>query len=205
MESDRRWLLSDFGGVLSLYQSDDDSRRMAAICGMDWPVFKSRYWENRPPYDAGDISAMEYWRIVLRRNPTAAEAVALMAVDLRSWLNPNEDALVVYRELRPEVPVAILSNAPVELAEVMPSLPWMPEAEVWLFSCYLHVVKPDSAIYRRTLDALDAKPENVLLVDDREENIWAAQQLGLQAYLYRSGSGLREAVARFLRGDAIYA
>ena len=48
-------------------------------------------------------------------------------------------------------------------------------------SCYLGVTKPDCAIFQKALDIMQRPGETCLFVDDREENVAAAQQCGIRA------------------------
>jgi putative hydrolase of the HAD superfamily len=63
--------------------------------------------------------------------------------------------------------------------------------KVALSSCYLGMRKPDLAIYRRALDILGRPAPRVLFIDDREENVAAARQAGMQTIRYRGSAALR--------------
>ena len=52
-------------------------------------------------------------------------------------------------------------------------------------SCELKLVKPDPQIYRKTLSALGAHPENVFYTDDRPELIASARELGINAVVFK--------------------
>ena len=55
-----------------------------------------------------------------------------------------------------------------------------------VFSCNVHLIKPDLAIYRKFLDTYGLKAEECLFVDDHEENVVAARQLGMKAIRFES-------------------
>ena len=57
-------------------------------------------------------------------------------------------------------------------------------------SCYLGVRKPDPRIYQVALDVTQADPATSLFLDDREENVQAAQDLGMQTILVTDLDGL---------------
>jgi putative hydrolase of the HAD superfamily len=59
-------------------------------------------------------------------------------------------------------------------------------------SCYLGLRKPEAAIYRRALDILDRPAERVLFIDDREENIAAAEAVGMKAVQFLGAESLRD-------------
>jgi len=48
------------------------------------------------------------------------------------------------------------------------------------------VLKPDPEIFRHVLDAIKAKPEECLFVDDNEKNVRAAEDLGFKAILFKN-------------------
>jgi 2-haloacid dehalogenase len=65
------------------------------------------------------------------------------------------------------------------------------------------LVKPDPAIYRLVLNRFGLRPEETLFIDDREENIAAAQALGIRGHLFRDAPTLRRDLAALGLLDAI--
>jgi putative hydrolase of the HAD superfamily len=57
-------------------------------------------------------------------------------------------------------------------------------------SCYVGLRKPEPAIYRRTLDILGKPSKRVLFIDDREENVAAAEQAGMKTIRFEGATGL---------------
>jgi len=55
-----------------------------------------------------------------------------------------------------------------------------------IISCDVHLQKPDSQIYWLALSKLDSAPEEVVFVDDCEENVRAAQALGMKGVVFKS-------------------
>ena len=50
----------------------------------------------------------------------------------------------------------------------------------FLSSCWLHARKPTRAFFERAFGVANANPQQALLVDDREQNIVRARELGMQ-------------------------
>lgn len=63
--------------------------------------------------------------------------------------------------------------------------------DVRLSSCYLGLRKPEAAIYKRALDIVNRPAERVLFIDDRAENVAAAEAAGLKAIQYLGTQNLR--------------
>jgi putative hydrolase of the HAD superfamily len=61
-------------------------------------------------------------------------------------------------------------------------------------SCYVGLRKPEPAIYLRTLDILGCKPERVLFIDDRQENVAGGAAAGMKAIQFTGADALRAAL-----------
>lgn len=59
------------------------------------------------------------------------------------------------------------------------------------------LIKPDPRIYHRAIERFGLIPARALFVDDREENVLAAREVGLHGHVYTSTSGLRRAAERY--------
>ena len=78
--------------------------------------------------------------------------------------------------------VYYLSNYSEHLMRANPSvLDFLPHMDGGVFSCYVNLIKPDPAIYRCLLEKYGLKAEECLFIDDREDNVVAARELGMQA------------------------
>ncbi|QDC38222.1 HAD family hydrolase [Sphingobium fuliginis] len=57
------------------------------------------------------------------------------------------------------------------------------------------LVKPDPAIYRLALERFGLSAEQALFIDDREENVLAAEADGMRGHLFRDAATLRRELA----------
>ena len=55
-----------------------------------------------------------------------------------------------------------------------------------IFSCRVHLIKPDPAIYLKLLATYGLMPEECVFLDDRPANIAAAEKLGIQGILVKN-------------------
>lgn len=187
------WLLCDYGEVLCLAPSAAD--RAALMAAADWDQdqgdFWQAYWADRPAYDRADVDAGEYWTRLLGYDPTPGQLAELVAADTAGWLHPNRAVIAAaeragQRGLR----LAILSNAPVEVADEIDGAPWLAAFGWRFFSCRLGAVKPEAAAYRAVLEALEAEPGDVVFFDDRPANVAGAARVGIDARLFEQASQL---------------
>jgi 2-haloacid dehalogenase len=86
----------------------------------------------------------------------------------------------------------LLSNMPSETWEPLTAMfDWFELFEGAVVSGDELVVKPDPAIYRVLVDRFGVDPARTTFVDDRIENVEAAQALGFDAVLFQDAASLR--------------
>lgn len=138
------WVLSDYGGVICRLQPDEDLDLLAAAAGCSRQALADAYWSSRLDYDRGDLDAWSYWQKVgeaLGRTFSAASAARvkeLIRLDVESWLHLHpETAALIEQVSSAGHRLAVLSNAPVELAEAVSALPVAGYFMDMAFSCFL--------------------------------------------------------------------
>lgn len=148
-------VLFDYGNVVSLPQDPEDVARMA---GGD-PGFEDRYWAARLDFDRGTLDPAAYWSHVYGRPMGGAELDAVVALDTASWSRPNEETVAIIDELAGVgVPMALLSNMPVCIAETIDTLPFMRPIGPRFYSGRMGLVKPEPEIFHETVAWLGAAP-----------------------------------------------
>src|SRR5215471_11351643 len=169
------WVLFDYGGVICTPQPDSDVARLASVAGVPVPVFSDAYWAYRLDYDRAELDGTTYWQKVaagVGRSFTAAQVTELIKLDIASWLHLRPGTVTLIEDLAAtKYRLALLSNAPAEVAEVVAALPVATYFEHCTFSCYLRTVKPEPEVYRAVLTLLGAGAGEVVFLDDRPENV----------------------------------
>ena len=197
-------LILDFGEVLARPQSAAAIKGMADLAGLETEEFHRRYWHHRPDYDAGRISGSAYWQRVIgagttsRSDSEAAAIEALKAADALSWMDFREDVWDLAARFRSEHGrTAMLSNGvPEVMGRVREARTLSDYFDVVTISYEVGCTKPDPRIYQICLSALGVAAESALLVDDRRENLDAAEQLGLQVFHFTGDSSVAELQTR---------
>jgi putative hydrolase of the HAD superfamily len=198
MSTDRHIVLFDLFGVIARHQRPGALEKMAARCHTPTDAFTTAYWACRPPYDAGRQSAPEYWTAVLQRLSLPADADTieeLRLTDIDSW-SRIDDRMVSYAQSLCDVAeVALLSNIPSDHADAfLTAQPWLHHLDHVAFSGKIKAAKPDPAAFHRCVVAMRAAPADFLLVDDREENVRAAQATGMNGHIFTD----RDELAAFI-------
>jgi putative hydrolase of the HAD superfamily len=198
------WVLFDYGGVISRWPSEEDLAALAATAGATVEEFSGAYWRRRTAYDRADVDGPGYWQqvgLILGRSEdyTDDDVAKLARLDTDSWLHLDPAAVELIEELSASGHhLALLSNAPAEIAEAVAELPVTRHFEHLIFSCQLKMVKPDPACYEAALSLLEAAPEEVIFLDDRADNLVAAAALGIGTIQFSSPSQARTDLTELL-------
>ena len=90
--------------------------------------------------------------------------------------------------------VYYLSNYSEHLMRARPDiLDFLPHMDGGVFSCYVHLIKPDPEIYRALMEKYSLNAEECLFIDDRIDNVVAARDVGMQAIQFENYEHAREA------------
>ena len=196
------WVMFDYGGVVSHPPTQQDLALLAGVAGGGVPAFSDVYWEWRRAYDLAELDVTGYWRQVgrsLGRSYREAEVAELARLDCASWLRLQAGTVMLIEDLAAAGrPLALLSNAPDQLADAIRALPIAAHFGQLIFSCQLKLAKPDPRCYSDALARLGASADEVIFIDDRTENVAAAAALGLRSVHFTSPEGMRAAVTERL-------
>ncbi|MFD8544545.1 HAD family hydrolase [Streptomyces sp. NPDC059649] len=193
-------VLFDLFGVIAHHQSAEGRDRLVRTADVDDRAFWEAYWALRPPYDRGEVTGPGYWQRVadaLGARFDSRRIADLIEADIASWSAVDDAMVAVVEELAASGRrIALLSNIPEELAAHYEAQHrWLRHFPVRAFSCRIGHAKPEPGAYRWCLNALREEPDRILFVDDRQENIRAAEATGIPGHLFTTPARLREALA----------
>jgi len=180
-------LMFDFAGVLGLPQPASALEQMATLADMPVDLFESQYWNRRRAYDLG-MSDGDYWRDVLASEPSKQVIDQLVRIDVESWLPLNDKVVQTARDYADEgAEIVVLSNAPDVIARRVEALPELGFVTKFYFSCDIEWAKPD----RQAFELAKTERAHCVFVDDRPENVDAANAIGLDAVLFVNEADMR--------------
>ncbi|MFJ5227156.1 HAD-IA family hydrolase [Streptomyces sp. NPDC088400] len=202
MSTDRSIVLFDLFGVIARHQRPGALDKMAARAHAPTEAFTTAYWACRQPYDAGQQSASEYWTAVLRWLSLPVDAATieeLRLTDIDSWSRVDDRMVAYVQSLRDVAEVALLSNIPSDHADAfLAAQPWLHDLDHVAFSGKIKAAKPAPAAFHHCVVAMRAAPADFLFVDDREENVRAAQATGMNGQVFTGRDELATAIDTWL-------
>lgn len=187
-------IIFDIGGVL--IRTEDRRPRAALEERLGLAPGEAEYLvlnsERGRQAQLGAVTATQHWVWVQQH-------FGLTAAELRDFRaafwggdQVDQELLALIRSLRLRYQTAIISNAMDDLNETVLRLdPNGDLFDVVVGSAYERVMKPDPAIFYRTLERLGRQPAEAIFIDDSAANIAGAQAVGLATIHFRPGIDLR--------------
>jgi putative hydrolase of the HAD superfamily len=194
-------IIFDYGEVLC-HRNEAAWHDMLALTALDIPAFESIYWRDRHQYDLGHFDGAGFWQRFAAhagRTFTPEEIRTLIDADVRMWTETDPVMLAWIASLQSRgLRTAVLSNMVPEVLHALRTesrFSWLSGFTQLTWSCELHIAKPDPAIYLHTCERLGVAPADALFLDDKPENIAAAEALGLHGLLFTTVEQLRRDLA----------
>lgn len=190
-------VLFDFGQVLSQPADPAIWQQMLNISGLSEADLHREYWAHRHEYDRGTFTGEAYWHKVASGSQatfTPAQIAALIDADVNLWSRLNLPMVEWAQSLqRAGIRTGILSNIGDAMTDGLTAkFDWISGFDHCIWSHTLKLAKPEVAIYHCAAQGLDTDPAQILFIDDKQENIEAAQSAGMQAILYANHTAFEE-------------
>jgi HAD superfamily hydrolase (TIGR01509 family) len=188
----------DLGGVIVRTEDKAPRTQLAAEFGltyeeMDRLVFDWKGESTAARASIGAITEEAHWLNVVRAlnlPPDQARRVqqVFFAGDTIDW-----NLVEFLREARKTYKVGLISNAWDGLRAWIVSRKFDDAFDTLTISAEARIAKPKPGIYQQALEALGARAEESIFVDDFIENIQAANALGMKAVHFQSaGQALKD-------------
>lgn len=184
-------VLFDVGGVIKTnYPLSKDT---AEICGVSDEKVKEIKEERRLkvgiPAEKGLISDEDFWvgvsEILGKKLPqTPEECVKIAKKRYIENFVFHQEVVDLAKELKEKgIKIAILSNVFEYSAEVIRQKGGYDNFDPVILSYEVGMAKPEKDIYLYALRKLNLKPEECIFIDDKEENLVPARELGMKTVL----------------------
>ncbi|RAK81491.1 HAD family hydrolase [Aspergillus fijiensis CBS 313.89] len=193
-------LILDFAGVLCLWTPPAQSPLSPAQLRQ---IMSSEIWFE---YECGRYSEEEcYAKLVERLSISAADMASTME-QARQSLELNHAVLQLVSEIRkrnPGLKVYGMTNTPhAEQDCVNRIVDSYPVFDHVYLSGVVGMRKPDLGFYRFVLTEAGLRPDEVVFVDDKTENVLVAQSVGMHGVVFQNVTDLKQRIMN-LMGDPV--
>ena len=194
MTPDIRHVFFDIGGVLATNGWDRESRKLAVEkFGLDAEGFEARHQAMAGPLDEGTVTLTEYVKFTVFNQPRSFSEKEFVEF-MYDQSEPFQETIEIARAVAEGCTywVMTLNNESDELNRYRIEKFGLDEIfDAFLSSCWLGLRKPTAKFYQRALDIAQANPATSVFIDDREQNIVPARELGMNVIHYRSADQLK--------------
>jgi putative hydrolase of the HAD superfamily len=180
-------IILDWGGVLI----DNPVPGFMAYCSKSLGVPEKFFIENASKFykdlAKGKITESAFWKkVCLCLNVAEPSVDSLLGEAFSSVYLEKSDVISFVSSLKnKEYKIALLSNTEMPMVDYFRKRSYG-FFDLTVFSCVEGFIKPDKKIYEITLERLQVKPYESVFVDDKEENIKAAKNLGINTILFEN-------------------
>jgi putative hydrolase of the HAD superfamily len=198
-------VLFDFGQVLSLPPDPVVWERMKSLSRLREEQLHARYWEHRDAYDSGHLTGDVYWRRIAGEELDAETLAGLKLADVDLWTRMNPPMMKWVAALHAAgFRTGILSNMPDAMAEgICERFDWIANFDHAVWSHALKLRKPQPEIYAVAVAGLGVAAEHILFLDDKAENIAAAEAAGMHGIVYTDHAAFEQEMTARGFGDLL--
>lgn len=109
-----------------------------------------------------------------------------------STCKPLDEMVNLVKSLKKNYRLGIISNSDAVNSKNYSEWGWYDHFELLILSHEVGVIKPDKKIYELAIQKLKVKPEECLFIDDQEDCLKPARELGMETILFKSVPQLKE-------------
>jgi len=191
-------LFLDVGGVLLTNGWDHHARRRAAKhFKLDWDEMEERHALNFVIYETDKLTLQDYlgWVIFYKkRSFTRSEFWRFMCAQSK----PYSEMIELMRQLKAKhgLKIIVLSNEARELnAHRIRTFKLDEFVDAFVSSCFVHLHKPDAAIFRMALDIAQTPARQIIYIENTPMFVQIAEGLGIRGLLHTDYQSTRAKLA----------
>ena len=197
-------VIFDIGGVLVRTEDLEPRRAWERRFGLpDWGLAKIVF-ESEAAIRAtiGQAAEDEPWLAAAEQLKLSSGELAQLRQEFWQGDRYDHDLLTYISTLRPRYKTGIISNAWPGVRQI--HQPYINDSlfDVLVYSAEEGLAKPVAEIYHRTLTRLGVRPDEAVFVDDVQENVEAAQAVGMVGIQFKNAAQVRQTIEEMIRRPA---
>ena len=177
-------LIFDWGGVLEFVNMNDFFKEIYTTYGTGRKLFIEHELAARLKMDMGEITTDQFIAAINRildKKITFKEFYNIFT----KHVTMNDDLFALLRKLKTKYRLFILSNNnPIMLKYMKENTDAEEIFDKVIISFQVKMKKPNPQIFLKVLEGTGIKPEECIFIDDREDLVDKAKNLGMQGIVY---------------------
>lgn len=196
-------IIFDIGGVLSVYHDFETYFKWEGQLKLPKGNLFKIIYDNPVSRQAmlGKATVADVWEEVGRQLNLTPDELGKLQEDIWNGYRWNTELLDFVRSLKPDYKTGILSDAWADARESMVDVITPDLFDAIVFSAEEGVLKPDPTLFQLALDRLGVKPEEAILLDDREANVQGAREFGMHGVHFTETNKAIADIKNLLQGS----
>jgi glucose-1-phosphatase len=187
-ERELKIIFFDLGGVLVTVKTGHAVQKLAEALGASVSEAET-YWKQRNllhlQYECGALTT-EQWLAMMLLEFEQLDRLQILTI-FTCMFEINSEVVKIAEKLSSSFVVSLLSNTnPLHFYRIMCDYPELHFFQDPVASFQVNALKPGREIYRRACERLAYEPRHCALIDDRIENVQAANDFGMLGIHYQS-------------------
>ena len=187
-------VLFDLGNVFIRIDPSDSIRTFEKLSGHSYARLEQYFSSSSAilRYERGEIGNREFYESS-KKDLHLGISIGQFKALWQKIFTLDHSMVAFLQAIRIQYVCAVLSNTnPWHVEYCEKHYPFLSLFEYHFYSHLLGAVKPEKRIFEIVLNRLKTRPENICFIDDRLENVEAAEKLGFQVIHYRNVEQLTE-------------
>lgn len=196
-------VIFDFGNVLYRFDTYLFLRQVVEKVGGETERWIDFFQTTRVAdlYERGMLTTDEFIGRIDAVSPRPQPKEFWKKTFLDIFITPIPENISLVRELHGLCHLGLLSNTnQLHFEGFIQNLDFLPLFDSLTLSYRELSLKPEEKIFRRALENIGLPAQDCLFIDDKEENILAARNLGFRSHLYRDPGEVR----RLLQKEGLF-
>lgn len=181
-------VIFDIGGVLMNFKPYEAIKKFDYDLETRNKVYSIVYEDKRwSELDRGTLSNEAYLNSIIKENPNYTKQIQEVFNDFINEITPIYETVSFFKDLKQkEYKLYLLSNFSSSYEMVEKKYPFLKMADGKVISYSVKTIKPEKQIYEILLSKYNLIPNECVFIDDMQQNIEAAKELGINGIVFNS-------------------
>lgn len=196
--SEIKCVLFDIGGVLVDWHMSWITYEVSKRFDIDENLISDGFSKYLNDLDSGKIEEKEFWNKIASDSNSSSlkeNTESLWDTYFRKNAKINHNIIDLSKIIGAKYTTGIISNIEKVTHNVVDDWKILDNFEYKFMSYEIGFSKPDSRIYQHVINKLPFDPENMLFIDDKETNVDAAIDSGLNSIHFSSYDKLKKSLS----------
>lgn len=197
-------IIFDIGRVLVDYEPEQYLKRLYGDGKTAETVMRAYFSpETHNELDRGVMNTEDIVLAAVAKAPEYENEIRRAFADMGECIRQRGFTVPLIKDLKERgFKVLYLSNYSAHVrSRTKEQLNFIEHMDGGVFSYEVHLIKPDKRIYDTIIDKYGLIPEECIFIDDNEDNIAAANEVGINGIVYKNYAQMMEDMKRIIQRD----